>query len=134
MGRSSKKKSGKSVISNRKADDRTTSLKSEIRFKSIKTLEKAPSNGEIGDDDFILVVYKRKKYWTLFLCPCGCGHVISLSLQSDRRPFWTVKKTRTGQPSLYPSVWQKVGCKSHFWITNGEIIWARSSEHIEWNF
>ncbi|MEG0619333.1 MAG: DUF6527 family protein [Bacilli bacterium] len=26
--------------------------------------------------------------------------------------------------NLYPSVFLKKGCKSHFWIKNGKIIWC----------
>jgi hypothetical protein len=54
------------------------------------------------------------------LCACGCGTKIRTPLWPAK---WTLEETDTG-PSLYPSVgnWQHA-CQSHYWITNGEVIW-----------
>lgn len=65
----------------------------------------------------------------IHLCACGCGSKIKTPLGSTE---WSVKETKSG-PSLWPSVgnWQEK-CQSHYWITRGEIIWAKkwSSEQI----
>ncbi len=55
------------------------------------------------------------------LCACGCGSKIRTPLGPTD---WSVKETRIG-PSLRPSVgnWQQA-CQSHYWIDDGEIIWA----------
>ncbi|MAS95888.1 MAG: hypothetical protein CMO55_22005 [Verrucomicrobiales bacterium] len=55
------------------------------------------------------------------LCACGCGAKIRTPLGPA---FWRFTDTKNG-PSLYPSVgnWQ-LNCQSHYWITDGEIIWA----------
>lgn len=55
------------------------------------------------------------------LCPCGCGAKIRTPLTPTE---WSLKKSLNG-PSLYPSVgnWQQK-CQSHYWIHDGEIIWA----------
>lgn len=65
----------------------------------------------------------------IHLCACGCGSKIKTPLGPTE---WSVKETKSG-PSLWPSVgnWQEK-CQSHYWITRGEIIWAKkwSSEQI----
>lgn len=96
-----------------------------LRFTSIIVVNKTPTYGSINEGDFIQVIYRRKPMWVLFKCPCGCQTVISLSLQKVHNPHWRLKKTNKGRPSLYPSIWQKTGCRSHFWITNGYVSWAK---------
>lgn len=55
------------------------------------------------------------------LCPCGCGSKIRTPLGPTE---WTLKETRSG-PTLRPSIgnWQ-IPCQSHYWITEGEIMWS----------
>lgn len=55
------------------------------------------------------------------LCPCGCGVKIRTPLGPTE---WSLRETKRG-PTLYPSVgnWQQA-CQSHYWIEDGEIIWA----------
>ena len=96
----------------------------EILFKSISIINKTPKNDTVGKRDFIAVVYQNKPMWALFQCPCGCGKVISLSLQKIHTPNWTVRKNPSGRPTLHPSVWQNKGCCSHFWIKDGRVYWC----------
>ena len=63
--------------------------------------------------------------WSVaMICPCGCGEVLQMSLLQDARPRWTVSVDSKGVPSLSPSVWRKVGCKSHFFLVGGRIQWC----------
>lgn len=57
-------------------------------------------------------------------CPCGCGSVLDMNLLPDDKVVWraSVETDKTG--SLHPSVWRKVGCRSHFFIRNGRIRWC----------
>ncbi|WP_342133506.1 DUF6527 family protein [Hydrogenophaga sp. OTU3427] len=57
-------------------------------------------------------------------CPCGCGRSIQLAAFDVARPRWGVTADRDGRPSLYPSVDVKKGCRSHFWVSHGRIIWC----------
>ena len=53
------------------------------------------------------------------LCPCGCQHKIVTPLG---RNGWTLKYN--GKISLSPSVGNyHLDCKSHYFISNNEIIW-----------
>lgn len=56
------------------------------------------------------------------LCACGCGSRVLTPLNSDE---W-----RLFGPDLRPSLRPSIGnwnlkCQSHYWITNGSVIWAR---------
>jgi hypothetical protein len=63
--------------------------------------------------------------WCIGLkCPCGCGRTIELLVIEEANPRWDYKVDENGLPTLYPSIWLKTGCKSHFWIKNGRINWA----------
>jgi hypothetical protein len=63
-------------------------------------------------------------YWLAAMkCPCGCGDVIQLSLSMTSRPRWQV----TGldqEPTLNPSVHRTTGCRSHFFVCSGKILWC----------
>jgi hypothetical protein len=95
-----------------------------IYFPRVISLSKTPRNDDVGDEDFIMVFYQNKPLWALFRCPCGCGHVISLSLQRNNKPSWKVQKNSSGRPTVHPSVLQTKGCHSHFWIKDGRVCWV----------
>ena len=40
------------------------------------------------------------------------------------RPGWKLRDHWDGTASLAPSVWRKVGCKSHFWLRKGRVEWC----------
>jgi hypothetical protein len=73
----------------------------------------------IGENSFYV--------YALMLCPCGCNSKIHLNLLPGKRPLWLFE-SRSGKPTLSPSVWRQIGCKSHFFIRNGEVIWAGSKQ------
>ena len=76
----------------------------------------------VGDDECDWAV--------LMHCPCGCRSTIHLSLARDSRPSWRVRRCRDGTVSLLPSVWRTVGCRSHFILHRGKILWCRGMPHF----
>lgn len=62
-----------------------------------------------------------------FLCPCNCGETVALSLIPDDDPSWIAAGRRGDRASLHPSIWRIRGCKSHFFIKEGKVIWAKES-------
>ena len=65
--------------------------------------------------------------WSVaMLCPCGCGEQIQLSTV-DGRPRWSVEIECDGSVTLRPSVWRRVGCKSHFFLSSGLVQWCPGS-------
>lgn len=57
-------------------------------------------------------------------CPCGCGDRLEMMLLPEIRPRWDLSLDAKGHVTLYPSVWRKSGCGSHFWVRKGKIIWC----------
>lgn len=63
--------------------------------------------------------------WSVGLqCPCGCGQRLEMMLLKEVKPRWDISVDSNGHVSLHPSVWLREGCKSHFWVKRGKIIWC----------
>ncbi len=58
------------------------------------------------------------------LCPCGCKRVLHMNLLPDEKPCWTLTLHKDGTASLFPSVWRKKDCGSHFWFKYGIVHWC----------
>lgn len=66
-----------------------------------------------GDDD-----------WSVGLqCPCGCGERLEMMVLKGVPPRRDVKTDNRGRPTLHPSVWLRTGCRSHFSVRRGKILW-----------
>lgn len=76
----------------------------------------------------IVYVVGEKNYvkWAYLKCPCGCNDLIMLSLYNSKYPSWSVKQDKLGRASITPSINKLDGCKSHFLIKKGKLIWAHS--------
>jgi hypothetical protein len=72
----------------------------------------------------IHMVDKGDKWSVGFLCPCGCGETIELLLPAFIKPHWALTVDDIGRPTLTPSIWRKEGCRSHFFVKGGRIIWV----------
>lgn len=70
-------------------------------------------------------------WYAVMRCPCGCGELLQLNTTPGARPRWDVNVHDDGTVTLYPSVWRKVGCRSHFFLRNGKIIWCDLSRTQE---
>src|SRR5687768_14360554 len=49
-----------------------------------------------------------------FVCPCGCGQVVSINLMPQAAKAWRISSEPSRGLSLWPSVWLDIGCRSHF--------------------
>jgi hypothetical protein len=59
------------------------------------------------------------------LCPCGCHETIHISLLANDSPSWSLRMNSRNEPTLEPSIWRRHGCKSHFFVRNGRIVWYK---------
>jgi hypothetical protein len=66
------------------------------------------------------------------LCPCGCGSMIQLSLVTDASPSWILHRHRNRSVTLIPSVRRTTGCRGHFVVRRGRILWCGSEFDEEW--
>lgn len=73
----------------------------------------------------IVYVVGERKYikWAYLKCPCGCNETIMLSLNKKGHPSWSVDQDKFGRASIYPSINRLEGCKSHFYVKRGKLIW-----------
>lgn len=63
--------------------------------------------------------------WSVGLrCPCRCGQRLEMMALEEVKPRWDISVDPRGRLSLYPSVWLREGCKSHFWVRSGRIVWC----------
>ena len=95
-----------------------------VHFTAIEFVGKPPKNKTVIGGYLYCTVSSDKPKWSLFSCPCGCGDVVTLSLQSVHRPCWKLTTIESGRPTLYPSVWRDKGCLSHFWVKDGRVYWC----------
>lgn len=78
-------------------------------------------------DRFPDTLGKEKLYWskefkiTAHLCACGCGDVIYLPIGPTD---YSIAVHDQG-PTLRPSIGNWNVCNAHYFITNGEVQWAR---------
>lgn len=93
------------------------------RFK-VRTCLDMPVRNEIEPLAVHVVGPSSAPKWATFACPCGCGEALLLSLNQAKRPRWIVRKNWLGAASISPSIRRNSGCRSHFWIRNGEVRWC----------
>ena len=81
---------------------------------------------DIGAKSLVRMVDEGQAWAAAMRCPCGCEEVIELSLSQSANPRWDLLGTRR-RPTLRPSVWRNVGCRSHFWVRDGRVLWVRNN-------
>ena len=80
---------------------------------------------ELMSDNTIFIVQDGNAPELLaFKCPCNCKANIILNLLEDASPKWSFEIKDGALIDIHPSVWRNVGCKSHFFVTNGKIRWV----------
>ncbi len=99
-----------------------------VRWKLWRTTFRARDAADLPDEIAARTVYVvggREENWcAVLLCPCGCLETIQLALLKGGRFRWVVSTDRLGAPSIRPSVWRVVGCKSHFVMRCGRVVWC----------
>ncbi len=63
-------------------------------------------------------------YWRAILkCPCGCDDSLFLNLDEKTFPCWKIYNKKN-IPTIYPSINRLKGCRAHFFLKKGKIIWV----------
>jgi hypothetical protein len=75
-------------------------------------------------DDFVIVERGIPRL-AVFQCPCGCGDVVTLNLDSRAGKAWRLSR-RNRTVTLRPSVWRDTGCQSHFVVWGNRVLFARA--------
>lgn len=73
----------------------------------------------------LYLIGEEGRYWIAAMrCPCGCSTLLEMNLLPDSEPVWTLGMEVT-VPTLHPSVWRKDGCRAHFLLRSGRVIWCK---------
>lgn len=96
-------------------------FKREKHYK-YKYVEGVPDELKPG---ILYIISNDNFYWQIvMLCPCGCKKALHMNLMKGNNPKWKFEIDKKKRISLFPSIDRTVGCKSHFWVRKGKIIWA----------
>lgn len=60
----------------------------------------------------------------VMICPCGCKETLHMTTLNDDWPSWKIERHSDGTTTLSPSIWRKIGCRSHFFVRRGKIQWC----------
>lgn len=95
-------------------------------FKTVRIVEScsAALSRSRQSNDEILVVDRNGWRAAYLQCPCGCNEVVVLNLDMRLGPAWEVADTAAGG-SIVPSIVRETGCKSHFIVWEGHVLWCR---------
>lgn len=81
--------------------------------------ERMPEHDKMEDGTLYL---SRRFELAIHMCACGCR--IQTVTPIDKPSGWTYTETG-GRPTLHPSIGnQQFPCKSHYWVTDGKIVWC----------
>lgn len=73
----------------------------------------------------VYLVLEDEMVWqAVMTCPCGCRATIQLCCLPNTRPRWSYRNERDGTITLHLSVWRNTGCRSHFFLRYGRIVWC----------
>ncbi len=79
------------------------------------------------DSGICYLIGEDSDWWfAAFACPCGCRAEIVLNLLPTTRPRWRVEVGDDHLATIAPSINRHVGCKSHFFIREGSVLWANA--------
>lgn len=94
----------------------------ERKFRYVKA-EELPDDLEANT---VYLLGEAEYLWSAVMtCPCGCNATLHMNLLADAKPQWTATIHDDMTLTLHPSVWRKIGCRSHFIVRRGRIIWCK---------
>ncbi len=77
------------------------------------------------------LVHRGVPRMLLMNCPCGCGDVLVINLDSRSGPAWRIYR-RGHAISLFPSYWRDTKCESHFILWRNRIYWCDWDDDSIW--
>ncbi|WP_220132886.1 MULTISPECIES: DUF6527 family protein [Ramlibacter] len=74
--------------------------------------------------DLVLLTEDDEPWSVAMICPCGCGQRVELPLLREASPRWSLQVDKLRRPTLRPSVWLLDGCRSHYFVRSGRVVWV----------
>lgn len=95
-----------------------TSPRKVIEINDELPLSKLPSRN-------LVLLREGGEAWSVLMrCPCGCGKPVELPLINEARPRWSLRVDKEGLPTLTPSIWRQEGCRAHYFVRSGKVVWV----------
>jgi hypothetical protein len=94
------------------------------RFADVRVVERVSDVPDETGNLIYLVERGGNLRWAILDCPCRQGHLLSVDLNPTHDPHWTVRREDLAV-SLYPSLWYRDQCRSHFLITRNMVKWVQ---------
>ena len=83
--------------------------------------------------DTLVMIVRGKPRALKLRCPCGCGDLLTVSVDPETHPHWRVR-TLGSRLSISPSVWRETGCHSHFVLRDSKIyLLTKRSKRLDTN-
>lgn len=79
---------------------------------------------QLPSRDLVLLREGVEAWSILMRCPCGCGQPVELPLIREARPRWSLQVDKNGHPTLAPSIWRQEGCRAHYFVKAGKVVWV----------
>lgn len=79
---------------------------------------------QLPSRDLVLLREGGEAWSIMMRCPCGCGQPVELPLIREASPRWELHVDKKGLPTLVPSVWRREGCRTHYFVRRGKIVWV----------
>jgi hypothetical protein len=92
--------------------------------RKLRVVERDSLPARLPFRDLVLARDDGEEWCVGLRCPCGCGERLEMMVLKGVKPRWDVTVDVMGFVSLHPSVWLRAGCRSHFWIRGGKVIWC----------
>jgi len=95
-----------------------------FRNFTLESVEEMPEENCIRRRTAYWVGVQGHKWCLVFRCPCDCQEVIYLNLLPTARPLWRVERHKGKSFSVAPSISWTKGCRAHFFLREGRVVWA----------
>ena len=105
------------IVMSQKAEEGSPDMK----YKWTEPVEDVP-DGKDMEQGLVYPLGTPPEAWAaVFLCPCGCKARVHLPLVKHEGDYWAAVAC-VGRPVTFtPSINSEHGCKSHYFITEGEV-------------
>ena len=78
--------------------------------------------------DQIVVLRRDHARAVLFMCPDGCGDLLTVNVDPGAGRAWRLREGSEGNITLMPSIWRTSGCNAHFIVWRSQIWWCRIAD------
>ena len=92
--------------------------------RSVQVIDGDGLPSRLPPRDLLLLSDDGEPWSVAMMCPCGCDRRVELPLLREVSPRWSLQIDKLDRPTLCPSIWLRDGCRSHYFVRSGKVIWV----------